>query len=1373
MRKLIIALLLFTIHSTLCTYEAHAEYTGGSGAGWGYAQITPAMYHGGSGDGDHMAAYSTDTAVAHGTATKIVFTTQPTNSVKNATLATSPVVEVRDASDNKITTGSSSTATITMAILNNPGSATLGGTTSKAASSGSATFSDLTINQYGTGYTLSASASGLTSATSDAFNISYGTKSKLAFITQPSNALPNQAFGTMPVVVVQDAQGNTVETATDTITLAVQAGGGGILYTSGGTTPVTKAATAGVADWTGSGIFVDLIGSEYTLLASATDLTSATSNTFVVANAPSSSGVSAVQTTDGSRNVMVSYTATDNGSYNCNLTTSASQAQYSLDNATWSNATISGTTTGIASSPDGVAHSDLIWAAGTDVNNTEDSTVYFRIKLHNGAGYAANYSSTASSFVVDTKTPTNVSIGSPENNAIDVVLSPTITASTAIDMSSAQYYFQLASNFVFTADVQTRDWNSSSSWTPTELVLNTTYYVRVKVKDAYGNTSNYCGSTADTTGYATFTTVQSAHSQPAISSISGSQLTDGSKKVLITYTVSDAEANNCDVTQVATQVQYSTDNSTWTNATVSGTTSGITASSGGTTHNASNQPLYWEAGTDLNDTEDNTVYFRIKLYNGYNYMSSYATTSAFVLDTKAPVISSATAFSSSPAAGDTTITLTATWTEANPNTSAFYYALNDTTYSSAQAGSTNTTTPSVTISLGAALDGDDYFDKIKSTATDDYGNVSSASEVLTDVGVKPYQPAQPTAQNVSYTSCEIIPNKNTSEVSGLSYAIYITPIPSGGLGNYLAADGSTSTAAVWQTAALWGTLSVTGLSNSTSYTFKTKSRNSNVISVESDFSAIRSIGTLTPGQTPTLKADYSYNADTDSLTFAVWLESGSAMIVPSGSDSTTINIYDSSGNLMNSSAIASSAWDSSGIFWLNWTPTGGTGLAENTNYTAKITTTHGNEYSTTLVVNITTAKKLSDISTSVGTNLSVKVSAIQDSVGTSLATKVDTLQGDIDSVKTAVGADQSTTLYSQVANILEDTGTTIPETITSELKKGPRSKILNRPTSIISGEKVTIRYQTDSGKNPSIIVYDANNIARVSGATMTEIGSTGVYEHDVTFQSGWGTGDYTIICSESTTSSADSMIINVGSGTGLTGIEAKVDSLTNTLSTVNTNISTIKSVIGTTSDTSSSNTLYGKLAGVSTNLGSVVSKWGSYSASDIIGYVDGLEGYLGAPANGAGQQTVFGKIAEIKNYVGDTSGLGTKVNAAYNEIQQLRKEVDFNGKSETAYNMVKSVNSTMEEVKTLLAKANEEAGKTDLEKLSASTEEARKVLKEVAEKQGLKGAVEKEVYKGPVTLDSLQNQVAELKKLTETVKIMLEKKEEPVVKTWFEQGEPK
>src|SRR5436189_122477 len=95
------------------------------------------------------------------------FTTQPQSTQAGQTM---PAVRLtaRDASGNTVT---SYTGLITVAIGANPGGGTLAGTTSVNAVSGVATFSTLSINNAGTGYTLAASAAGLTGATSAAFNI--------------------------------------------------------------------------------------------------------------------------------------------------------------------------------------------------------------------------------------------------------------------------------------------------------------------------------------------------------------------------------------------------------------------------------------------------------------------------------------------------------------------------------------------------------------------------------------------------------------------------------------------------------------------------------------------------------------------------------------------------------------------------------------------------------------------------------------------------------------------------------------------------------------------------------------------------------------------------------------------------------------------------------------------------------------------------------------------------------------------------------------------------------------------------------------------------------------------------------------------------
>src|SRR5436190_20007692 len=63
------------------------------------------------------------------------------------------------------------TGLITVALGANPGGGTLAGTTSVTAVSGVATFERLSVEKAGSGYTLAASARGLTGATSACFNI--------------------------------------------------------------------------------------------------------------------------------------------------------------------------------------------------------------------------------------------------------------------------------------------------------------------------------------------------------------------------------------------------------------------------------------------------------------------------------------------------------------------------------------------------------------------------------------------------------------------------------------------------------------------------------------------------------------------------------------------------------------------------------------------------------------------------------------------------------------------------------------------------------------------------------------------------------------------------------------------------------------------------------------------------------------------------------------------------------------------------------------------------------------------------------------------------------------------------------------------------
>ena len=90
-------------------------------------------------------------------ATQLVITQQPPASVKVNT-GFGLQASIEDQYGNVVT---SATNTVSVAFANNPTGATLGGTLSVTASQGVATFSGLTINKAGSGYTLQVSSSGL------------------------------------------------------------------------------------------------------------------------------------------------------------------------------------------------------------------------------------------------------------------------------------------------------------------------------------------------------------------------------------------------------------------------------------------------------------------------------------------------------------------------------------------------------------------------------------------------------------------------------------------------------------------------------------------------------------------------------------------------------------------------------------------------------------------------------------------------------------------------------------------------------------------------------------------------------------------------------------------------------------------------------------------------------------------------------------------------------------------------------------------------------------------------------------------------------------------------------------------------------------
>ena len=144
-----------------------------------------------------------------------------------------------------------------------------------------ATFSTLSIDELGSGYTLQATSSdGLTSLPSLPITVSRTPAASLEITSQPPSTVTVESPFSFQVTAL-DQFGNPDGDFTGPITVALASGPTNQLMT---TTMLTVNAVGGVATFTG--LSVDLVGSGYSLAVSSPNLTGATSNTFSVVAGP-------------------------------------------------------------------------------------------------------------------------------------------------------------------------------------------------------------------------------------------------------------------------------------------------------------------------------------------------------------------------------------------------------------------------------------------------------------------------------------------------------------------------------------------------------------------------------------------------------------------------------------------------------------------------------------------------------------------------------------------------------------------------------------------------------------------------------------------------------------------------------------------------------------------------------------------------------------------------------------------------------------------------------------------------------------------------------------------------------------------------------
>jgi Big-like domain-containing protein len=174
-------------------------------------------------------------------ATRLGFAQQPGPAVAGQPLVPAVRVAIQD---DLLGTVSNATNQVNIALAGNPGNATLSGTTTVSAVNGIATFSNLSLDRVGNGYTLIATSSGLTSITSTPFDVTAGSANRLGFTTAPpATARSGVALSPQPVLQLRDGAGNPVSQAGIVVTASIASGNG----TLSGTTTATTSSSGSAA----------------------------------------------------------------------------------------------------------------------------------------------------------------------------------------------------------------------------------------------------------------------------------------------------------------------------------------------------------------------------------------------------------------------------------------------------------------------------------------------------------------------------------------------------------------------------------------------------------------------------------------------------------------------------------------------------------------------------------------------------------------------------------------------------------------------------------------------------------------------------------------------------------------------------------------------------------------------------------------------------------------------------------------------------------------------------------------------------------------------------------------------------------------------
>ena len=286
----------------------------------------------------------------------------------------------------------------------------------------------------------------------------------------------------------------------------------------------------------------------------------------------------------------------------------------------------------------------------------------------------------------------------------------------------------------------------------------------------------------------------------------------------------------------------------------------------------------------------------------------------------------------------------------------------------------------------------------------------------------------------------------------------------------------------------------------------------------------------------TVEIEHYYRPSTDMLYLNARLREQENLIPKNDEDNSIVGvtefyvqIFDGNTEVLTSTT-ATTTLNTTGEFLAVWEDVRADGyLEEGTRYSARVRAEYEGTYHWNMnIIDITEAMTMYRINRAFGMSDADMLSG-GDSIVSRLTASTTSLATTVASqatlTKAAVTASASTTQAAITAgtastataittsqSTIASAVTSSQSSITSAVTKQASARIINEYTNFEAGDTFQIRYRTTSGITCTVSIYDADEETVVSAASMSEVGTTGIYTYDFETDD---EGLYSIVCSGS------------------------------------------------------------------------------------------------------------------------------------------------------------------------------------------------------------------------------------------------------------------